>query len=242
MKQMYQCPQCGAQVAFGTPSCPNCRIQLNWPTQQQPPPPQYQQPSQYQQPQQPGGGYQQQPEPPKKKSSKLGIISLGIILFAFAAVGSCVVCVMQPESSESPAPSGETITAIIQNELGTCNREAVEKIAGIDIVNAGYGYNIDIHFAIDDNLTESFIKGGAQMDVFDTVEALYTSEHDIQWVDMYGTFSMVDKYGNASEIEVLHARLGRDTARKINWDNMTREDLFDILDFLQWHPALQAIN
>ena len=91
MQQWYQCPNCKGQVAFGMPSCPRCGQPFSWPTQQQPPP-------QYQQPQQPGGSYQQQPEPPKKKSSKPGIILLGIILFALATVGSCVICVMQPES------------------------------------------------------------------------------------------------------------------------------------------------
>lgn len=42
LQQWYQCPGCGAQVAFGVGFCNNCGIQLNWPTQQQPPP-QYQQ-------------------------------------------------------------------------------------------------------------------------------------------------------------------------------------------------------
>ena len=41
MQQWYQCPKCGAQVAFGVGFCNNCGTQLNWPTQQ--PPPQYQQ-------------------------------------------------------------------------------------------------------------------------------------------------------------------------------------------------------
>jgi len=44
MQQWYQCPRCGAQVAFGARFCGNCGIQLNGPTQQQPqPPPHYQQ-------------------------------------------------------------------------------------------------------------------------------------------------------------------------------------------------------
>jgi len=44
MQQGYQCPTCGAQVAFGARFCANCGIQLNWPAQQQmQPPPQYQQ-------------------------------------------------------------------------------------------------------------------------------------------------------------------------------------------------------
>jgi hypothetical protein len=112
MQQGYQCPRCGTQVAFGTRFCGNCQIPLNWPTQPQPPPqqqyqqppPQYQQQYQQQpqQPQQPG--YQQQSGPPKKKS-KLGIISLAIVLFALVAVGSCVVCVMQPESTDITQPS-----------------------------------------------------------------------------------------------------------------------------------------
>ncbi len=147
---------------------------------------------------------------------------------------------VSPETS--PATPEETINAIIQKELGVSNREGVQKITGVDIVNAGYGYNIDIHFTIDDNLSESFIKGGAQTDVFDTMKALYASSIDIQWVDMYGTFSMVDKYGNSSEIEVLHARLGRGTANKTSWDNMDRIRLFGILDFLEWHSAFRALN
>ena len=107
MQQWYQCPTCGAQVAFGVGFCGNCRTPLNWPTQQQsppPPPPQYQLPPQYQQQyQQPGGGAAARTT--KEKPSKLGIIFLGIILLALAAVGSCVVCVMLPGTSESPAPS-----------------------------------------------------------------------------------------------------------------------------------------
>lgn len=39
MQQWYQCPNCGAPVAFGVRFCGNCRIQLNWPTQQQSQPP-----------------------------------------------------------------------------------------------------------------------------------------------------------------------------------------------------------
>lgn len=118
MQQRYQCPRCGAQVVFGARFCGSCQTPLNWPapqqpTVQQPPSPPLQQPAQYQQqyqqPQQPGpSGYQQQPEPPKKKSSKLGIISLAIVLLALAAVGSCVVCVMQPGSSEAPVSTPQT--------------------------------------------------------------------------------------------------------------------------------------
>ena len=174
----------------------------------------------------------------RKAAKIIGIIAAVIVVIVIISgtTGDNSTSTVTPTTPEG------AINAIIKKELDVSNREGVEKIAGIDIVNAGYGYNIDIHFAIDDNLSESFIKGSAQMDAFDTMKTLYTSDIDIQWVDMYGTFSMVDKYGNTSEIEVLHARLGRDAANKINWENMNREGLFDILDFLEWHPAFRAID
>ncbi len=129
--------------------------------------------------------------------------------------------------------------SLIAETLGTCNREGIPKVRNIDIVNAGYGYNLDIHYSIDDNLTEGFIKGGARYDVLDVMEVLYTSSYDIQWTDMYGYFSMVDDFGEAREMEVIHARLGEDTAAKIIWNNITADSLFNILDYKNIHPAFQ---
>src|SRR4030042_1385036 len=46
MQQLYQCPGCGAPIAFGNRFCGNCGKQLNWQTQQQrQSPPQYQCPA-----------------------------------------------------------------------------------------------------------------------------------------------------------------------------------------------------
>jgi len=138
---------------FGVRFCGNCQTPLNWPTQQQSPPPgppQYQQPppqyqQQYQQPQQPGG-YQQQPEPPKKKSSKLGIISLAIVLLALAAVGSCVVCVMLPGTSK-PAMTFETIGTKGATVLITLVSPSPDAVSNEDLANRlreDWQYNLDI--------------------------------------------------------------------------------------------------
>lgn len=173
------------------------------------------------------------------------VIACIVIIFTVIAI----VAVTSDNSTSStdstmtiPQTNEEIIKSIIYDELGSCNREGVNKISDITINDAGYGYVIDVHFAINDNLSDSYIKHGAQNDVLDTMKALYTSGFNVQWVDMYGTFSMRDKYGNISEDEVLHCRLGSETANKINWDNMYRDTLFQILDFLQWHPAFRAID
>jgi NADH:ubiquinone oxidoreductase subunit K len=132
MQQWYQCPRCGAQVAFGARFCGNCQTPLNWPTQQQPPPQQppqyqqqYQQPPQYQQqpppqyqqqyqqqPQQPGG-YQQQPEPPKKKKTNVWLMGcLGLIVLA-VIIGVIAVATSSGTPATSPT-SSSTITAAEQ--------------------------------------------------------------------------------------------------------------------------------
>jgi len=64
MQQMYSCPTCGAQIVFGTPSCPNCRTPLNWPSQQQ-----IQTTPVYEQQRQPGGYGHEQQRPERKKTS-----------------------------------------------------------------------------------------------------------------------------------------------------------------------------
>ena len=113
------------------------------------------------------------------------------------------------------------------------------KILEFNAVEEGGGYDVELFFAIDDNLTEGFIKGGARLDIFDTMKALYSSNYNIRRVDMHGTYSMSDDFGNVKELEVMHARLVGDTASRINWANMTTDMFFNILDFKFIHPAFQ---
>ena len=68
MQQQYQCPNCGAQVAFGVRSCGACGMQLNW-QQQTPPPPVYQQPVNNQQQVPPY--YQQHPSYPLQQQYRM---------------------------------------------------------------------------------------------------------------------------------------------------------------------------
>jgi len=130
MQQWYQCPRCGAQVAFGVRFCSNCQTPLNWPTQQQqPPPPQYQQqyqqqPPQYQQQyQQPG--YQQQPEPPKKKKTNVWLMGcLGVIVLA-AIIGGIVLATNSGAPTSAPASSEKpTITATEKAYASTVGDQA----------------------------------------------------------------------------------------------------------------------
>jgi hypothetical protein len=88
MQQWYQCPQCGAPVAFGVRFCGSCGLQLNWQTQQTQPPPVYQQ--------------FQQPRKESKKTSPSLIGCLAFIVIAFL-IGGAIFAFREP-SSTTPTP------------------------------------------------------------------------------------------------------------------------------------------
>jgi hypothetical protein len=97
MQQWYQCPRCGAPVAFGCRFCTNCGTQLNWPTQQIQPPPVYQHPQQ-----QWNYGYRQPGKEPKKTSSWL-IGCLGLIAIVFL-IGGAILVLREPSSTTQTGP------------------------------------------------------------------------------------------------------------------------------------------
>ena len=96
MQQWYQCPRCGAPVAFGVGFCGNCRTPLNWPTQQQPPP-------SYQQRQDTYQGYEQQ-APERKRANPLLIASVAL-LATLILVGGGLLAVHGFSGRQSPAPA-----------------------------------------------------------------------------------------------------------------------------------------
>ncbi len=103
MQQWYQCPNCGAPVAFGVRFCGNCRTQLNWPAQQQP-----QHPPVYQQPQQQRGYGHGQVKAEQQKTSSWLVISIALIVVVLLVGGG--VFAFNAISGKTPPPSSPPIT------------------------------------------------------------------------------------------------------------------------------------
>ncbi len=139
MPQRYQCPNCGAPVAFGVRFCGNCGTQLNWPVQQPQPPPSYQQPQQQR-------DYQHgQAKTKQRRTSSWLIVSVTLIVvvlligggvFAFNAISGkplSVSDVTAPIITNVVASQTET-TAVI---TWTTNEVATSQVEYGD--TAGYG-------------------------------------------------------------------------------------------------------
>ena len=107
MQQWYQCPRCGAQVAFGARFCTNCGTQLNWSTQQQTqPPPVYQQQGYY-------GDGQQTPQPRKTNPLLIGVVALIAIVLLVVGGVFAFGRLSQGTPSTTTPPAGNTPTSDI---------------------------------------------------------------------------------------------------------------------------------
>jgi hypothetical protein len=130
MQQWYQCPNCGASVAFGVRFCGNCGTELNWPTQQ------IQYPPSYQQPQQQRGYKYGQGKTKQRRTNSWLIVSVVLIValligggvFAFNAIPGktpSISDVTAPIITNVVASSTETTAVIIwtTNEAATSQVE-----------------------------------------------------------------------------------------------------------------------
>lgn len=162
----------------------------------------------------------------------LSILVIGVLLLSACSA-----------STVTPTTPGSEIENIIHQELGSCNREGVDKISDLEISGSPEtSYIVTLTFSIDDNLTEGMIKGGAQMDVFNLMKALYQSSYEMDVINIFGTFSMQDRYGNVTEETVLKCQLTHATGEKINWNNMLWDHFFEVLDSVWWHPVFQRVS
>jgi hypothetical protein len=202
----------------------------------------------------------------KKKSSKKRNIIIGII---FIIVILCIVVIALPspskesttettdtekvaeqvatntpepteteETKDTPEPI-EKIKSLVINVLGSSNRD-VPRLS--DLIWDEASSEIVVTFAGQDNLTDSMITTGIQMDITDILNVIYNSNTPIPYnnICVVATFPLVDKYGNASEENVVIATYSRETLEKINWENFLTDNIFMISDqdTLFLHPAI----
>lgn len=136
-----------------------------------------------------------------------------------------------PEPAPAPpvaAPAPKTLQAELEERLGPSNRD-LPKITTVD----EEGSTIVVRFTIDDNLTRNMTARSAQRDVVDILDVTH-ARHPGKHIVVSGTFSMVDKYGNTSESQVLLLNYSPYTLARINWSDdgklLVRENIYDLAD------------
>ncbi|MEW5871454.1 MAG: tetratricopeptide repeat protein [Chloroflexota bacterium] len=130
----------------------------------------------------------------------------------------------------------EALQAEVEEVLGSGNRgiPRLTKLTFDDSDNS-----ILVNWAIDDNFTEKLIKYGAKLDATKILRTIAESGIDYSYVILTGSFSMVDKFGNTSEDNVVNLTFYKTTVDRINWDNFLGGDIYSIADYATIWVAFQ---
>jgi hypothetical protein len=98
---------------------------------------------------------------------------------------------------------------------------------------------VTARFAIKDNLTKGFIKDGARFDTIEILKYAQAMYPNASQVNVQGTFPMKDQYGNTSTDVVINITYLRSTLDKINFDGVSKDQIWEIRDFGFIAPAFQ---
>lgn len=141
-----------------------------------------------------------------------------------------------PEPTATPAPTlppEEALRAAVVEALGDGNRD-VERVRDVILFDDGA---VSIGWAIDDNFSQSWVKSGARADVVDILRAVRDTGLPVTQVDLAGTFTMADVYGNINESIVVSASYSAETMAKLNLGNILLENtIYEAADSIKVHP------
>lgn len=141
-------------------------------------------------------------------------------------------------NTPQPASHEAALRQTIDETLGESNRDLGRKLNLFDI-REDEG-SISVGWAADDNLSNDLIVTGMQLDTVEILRAIDQSGIPYHWIFIGSTFAMQDQFGNAGEIEVLTLSYPKTTIDRINWDNFSFSDVFDIANVYVLHPAFET--
>lgn len=98
---------------------------------------------------------------------------------------------------------------------------------------------IFVTFNIHDLGTNNMIANGAKTSTLDILEKLSETDVNYSRVFIQGSFPMGDDHGNIEDSMILNAGYDHDTVEQINFDNMNRDNIWDIMDSGMVHDELQ---
>lgn len=142
-----------------------------------------------------------------------------------------------PEVTPTPATLEEAVKASIDRDG---NRD-VPRIAlveqDMDVIN--------VEWAINDNMGGDLIRSGARLDAVHLLHAIHAYGAEYRLINLVGTFSMRDTYGNTSESPVVYLTFEWDTVQRINWDDEAfwqhslQNQIYELADSTNIHEEFQ---
>lgn len=124
----------------------------------------------------------------------------------------------------------------IKDGLGRSNRD-IPRVASV-------AYNektqvVLVKWSINEQITSGLIKAGARHDIVKILKEIKGFSKPVKAASLVGTYALEDKYGNSEEAKVVRADYSKTTLGKINTKNISPDDIYDVSDSYDVHPAFQ---
>ena len=139
---------------------------------------------------------------------------------------------------EEEIETEKTTKEIIEDAIPTTIKN-LEKINYVEMV--GDSQPVVFILKMSDNLSKNFMLKGAYMDAKDIIQAVHKVVGDkITSYQFVFNFPLVDVYGNEEDGKVLSFDMSKETVEKINWDNITTDNLMTLSENVFIHPDLNS--
>jgi len=141
--------------------------------------------------------------------------------------------------NSTPTPE-QRILDSIEDAIGTKTNRDIPKISDLSFFIADNDLlDVNLRIAFDDNLSTSWVKSSARIDIADVLEQLKKDNLPVNNIHIEGTFALVDVRGNTSEDVVVRAEYSRREFMQVNWDNFLTDNIYIIADSVAIHPAFR---
>ena len=205
----------------------------------------------YEPPPPPPEHYASPPLAPAKKKRKWPWIVAGVVLFLII-VGQCghhSDTSSTSSQAKSSTPSQAKSTAASNAPASSAaapptTPQGPKPPANVKALNISPppGPDVDVvtaRYKISDNFTKGLTKDGARINTVDILKYIKAAYPNLTEVHVAATADMVDQYGNTSEDQVVTLVYSRATMDKINFDHILAQNIWNVADYADVHPAFQ---
>lgn len=178
---------------------------------------------------------------------KLGVLWGAIAVFGSAVVIGAFTDTPKPEPlpepvaiaaevvQPQPEPVPATLLDLVREEIGESNRDDAPRLV---VVEDDTARAVQVRFAMSMNFTTKMEILGAQMDTIGALKVIQSARPGYA-ATITVTASMVDRYGNSEEMDVVRMFYAPATLQKINFAGMRNENIWRVADDAYIHPGLK---
>lgn len=143
-----------------------------------------------------------------------------------------------PVATTRPQDPTKAVQDSLLKAIGKSNRKGVDRLV---VQSANPGLDVVVTWAINENLSDGITKDGSRLETMKMLKWFKENyKGDYQGVRLEGTYSLQDRFGNATEDRVFLGTYSKATVRRINYDSVSFKTLWELTDTTPFiHPAFR---